>query len=234
MSKASIKNIVPILSTAFFLMILVEITASVLAYKPLVFAAHVALPVLLFSWYVAISVKRDAWMLAFLLLQIVSNAYFFFAMTNLYLYSLLSFLVLRVLSLILVFKHTPERSLLHLSLGSFPFLLVFFYLNSVTSDVTDTEFNILIVQSILIALLGGFSLVNYLKNDCKVHSLLLISTLLYIGLRLIVFIEHYFLSESPDLIYKTIEIVLSALAMYTFCIFVVTAEQNVDDKNERH
>ncbi len=213
-----------VLSSAYFLMILVEIAAAVIAYQPLSFAAHVALPILLLGLFFVESKHKNNWLLVLLLLQIFSNVYFFFAMSNIYVYTLVSFISLRVISLILVFQLTPDRNYLHLLSASFPFLIIFFYLASVTSDVSDTEFNILIFQNILISLLGGFSVVNYLKNDNRVHSLLLISTLLYIGLRFIVFIEHYFLGEESELIYKPIEIILSALATYTFYKFVLTAE----------
>lgn len=213
-----------VLSSAYFLMIFVEIIAALFSYQPLIFAAHVALPILLLGLYFVASLKKDFLVLGLLLLQIISSIYFFFAMTNIYVYTLISFILLRVLSLILVFKYTADRNYLHLLTGSFPFLLVFFYLASVTSDVSDFEFDILIFQNILISFLGGISVVNYLKNDNRIHSLLLISTLLYIGLRFIVFIEHYFLEDEPDVIYKPIEIILSALASYTFFKFVLAAE----------
>lgn len=213
-----------VLTTAYFLMVLVEIIAALISYQPLIFAAHVALPILLFALYYTESSKKNILTLLLLLLQIISSVYFFFAMTNIYIYTLVSFILLRILSLILVFKYTPDRNYLHLLTGAFPFLLIFFYLASVTSDVSDFEFDILIFQNILISLLGGISVVNYLKNDNRIHSLLLISTLLYVGLRFIVFIGHYFLDDEPNIIYKPIEIILSALATFTFYKFVLTAE----------
>lgn len=216
---------VKVLTSAYFLMIFVEIAASLIDYQPLIFAAHVALPILLLGLYFTEFKIKSKLMLALLILQIISNVYFFFATTNLYVYTLVSFILLRVLSLILVFKNTTERNYLHILTGSFPFLLIFFYLASVTSDVSDFEFDILILQNILISILGGLSVVNYLKNDNRTHSLLLISTLLYIGLRFIVFIEHYFLDEQANLIYKPFEIILSSLATFSFYKFVLTANE---------
>ncbi|MBS1534823.1 MAG: hypothetical protein JST78_07060 [Bacteroidetes bacterium] len=215
-----------VLTSAYFLMIFVEITAALIDYQPLIFAAHVALPILLLGLYFTEFKIKSNLMLTLLILQIISNVYFFFAMTNLYIYTLVSFILLRVLSLILVYKNTPERNYLHILTGTFPFMLIFFYLASVTSDVSDIEFDILIFQNILISILGGLSVVNYLKNDNRTHSLLLISTLLYIGLRFIVFIEHYFLNEQANLVYKPFEIILSSLATFSFYKFVLTANES--------
>lgn len=215
-----------VLTSAYFLMILVEILASIINYQPLIFAAHVALPILLLGLYFNEFKSKSSLMLVLLLVQIVSNVYYFFAMTNLFVYTLVSFILLRILSLILVFKNTTNRNYLYILTATFPFLLVFFYLASVTSDVSDIEFDILILQNILISILGGVSVVNYLKNDNRTHSLLLISTLLYIGFRFIVFIEHYFLNEEFNIVYKPIEIILSSLATFSFYKFVQTANES--------
>jgi hypothetical protein len=195
------------------------------------FIFRIAMPVLLVALYHIHSAKKNLLFYVAMILLLISNLFFFYADKILFFYGILTFILLRAVMIIHIFRLTSDKNYLHIFVGSFPFLVIFFYLISATSEISNTEFNILIIQSILISILGGISVVNYFKNENRQHSWLLISTLLFIGLRFIVFIERYFAYSLSLTIYRPIEILLSVFAFYTFYKYVVTAESN-ENKNE--
>jgi len=229
--STSKSQIAYLINIAYFGLLFVQMIVDFFDLKAVSFIFRIAMPVLLVALYQLYSTKRNFLFYLAMALLLISNSFFFYADKMLFFYGILAFILLRVVMLIHIFKLTSDKNYLHIIVGSFPFLVIFFYLISATSEISNTEFNILIIQSILISILGGISVVNYFKNENRQHSWLLISTLLFIGLRFIVFIERYFAYSLSLAIYRPIEIILSVFAFYTFYKYVVTAESN-ENKNE--
>jgi len=214
-----------------FLQIIIEFTT----FSNLTLFIRVLLPLLLLALYHIDSKEKNSLFYVIIALLLISNILFYYVGTVLFFYGILTFILLRIVAIALVFKLTKHKNYLHIVVASFPFLLIFFYLISATNEIAEYEFNILILQSILISLLGGISISNYFKNDNRQNSWLLISTLLFIGLRFIVFIERYFVSNlSQTDIYRPIAIILNVFAFYTLYKFVIAAESEdnkIDNAN---
>lgn len=220
-----------LINIAYFGLLFVQMIVDFFELNAASFIFRIAMPFLLVALYQIHSTKRNFLFYVAMILLLISNSFFFYADKTLFFYGILAFMLLRAVMIIHVFKLTTEKNYLHIFVGSFPFLVIFFYLISATSEISNTEFNVLIIQSILISTLGGISVVNYFKNENRQHSWLLISTLLFIGLRFIVFIERYFAFSLSLAIYRPIEIILSVFAFYTFYKYVIAAESN-DNKND--
>ena len=214
-----------------FLQLIIEFTV----YSNVAIFIRIALPLLLMALYHINSKDKNSLFYITLVLLLISNVLFYYVGTVLFFYGILTFILLRIVALALVFKLTKHKNYLHIVVASFPFLLIFFYLISATNEIAEYEFNVLIFQSILISLLGGISISNYFKNDNRQNSWLLISTLLFIGLRFIVFIERYFVSNLSETdIYRPIAIILNVFAFYTFYKYVIAAESEdnkIDNAN---
>ncbi len=212
------------ITIVYFSMTFFEIGSEFYDFAPLTLISRIAIPVLLSLLYFIKSEKRDLLYFAIMLPLMVSNASFYFKSPNTLYISVFASMLFKTLTLVLAFKLIRKKNYLYILMATFPFLLIFFYLMSVTNEVPNYEFNILILQSILISILGGLATTSYLQNDNRHNSWLLISTLLFIGLRFIVFIESYFLADINIYIYRPMEVILNIFAFFTFYKFVTTAE----------
>ena len=81
-----------------------------------------------------------------------------------------------------------------LFLAMIPFVFFFFYLLSITSELTTRSYGILIIQNILISIIAGITLSDYVMNNGKKNDTawLLIFGLLSVSQYFIVFVERYF------------------------------------------
>ena len=224
MTFSTLNKIPGYLSIAYFVFVCVEIIAELFEYRPLLVILKILAPSILVVLYNLKSHTNNPLFFSIILLQLINNTFFLYITSDIFIYIMLCFILMRIISLILVFRLTKRNNYLYITVATFPFLLIFFYLISITSEIPEYEFNLLVIQSILISLLGGVSIVNYLKSDNVRNSWLLISTLLYMGLRFLVFIERYFLPDNTLLIYRPIEVFLTSFALYSFYKYVLAAE----------
>ena len=220
------------LNVAYFGLAFLQIIVEFTVYSNVAIFIRVALPFLLMALYHISSKDKNVLFYITIVLLLISNVLFYFVGTVLFFYGILSFILMRMVALVLIFKLTKHKNYLYIVVASFPFLLIFFYLISAKNEIADYEFNMLIFQSILISLLGGISISNYFISDNRQNSWLLISTLLFIGLRFIVFIERYFVSNLSETdVYRPIAIILNVFAFYTFYKYIIAAESE-DYKND--
>ncbi|WP_309641602.1 hypothetical protein [Flavobacterium sp.] len=230
-TKTTAKNkVLYSINVAYFALAFIQIVAELLDYNNTALSIRIILPLLLLALYHINSIIKNILFYIVMGLLLISNILFFYINMKLFFYGIIAFILLRIITLVIVFKLTEDKNYLHIVVASFPFLVIFFYLISATNEISEYEFNLLILQSVLISLLGGISIVNYFKNDNRQNSWLLISTLLFVGLRFIVFIERYFSSNLTLAIYRPIEIILSVFAFYTFYKYVIAAESK-ENKN---
>jgi UDP-N-acetylmuramyl pentapeptide phosphotransferase/UDP-N-acetylglucosamine-1-phosphate transferase len=76
------------------------------------------------------------------------------------------------------------------------------------------------------AVFAGIALSSYVMNDNKQNSILLISTLLFIILHFVVFIEKYFFINEYEQLFRPIAMTINSLAFFSFYIYVMTAESS--------
>ena len=93
------------------------------------------------------------------------------------------------------------------------------------SDVPKNSYYLIVFHNLIAAILGGIAISNYIMNDTKQNSLLLISVLLFLGLQLVIYIEKYYLAESHSLFLRPLAMTLNIFAFYTFYKFVISSEK---------
>ena len=215
-----------VINIAYFAFASFEIIAELFNFNKASILIRILLPILLGILYVLNSQNNNNLFYTLIIFVLLSNVFFFFRDSELFFYGILTFIFTRIIALLLIFNLSKDKNYLHIIGVSFPFLVIFFYLISVTNDISNIELNILILQSILISVLAGISITNYFINESRQNSWLLISTLLFIGLHFIVFIERYIVSDLTLSVNRPIEVVLSAFAFYTFYKYIIAAEIN--------
>lgn len=212
------------LNIFYFVIVGVQVLTELFNISQLSLGCRFFGPLTLGLLYNSATKRNNFFFYLLLALHLGSNILFYFKDSFLFLLGVYSFMCLRVIALYIIFVQTNKNSALQIFATSFPFLVIFFYLISVTNDISNDEFNILVAQSILISVLAGISVSNYLKVENRSHSWLLISTLLFIGLHFIVFIER-FVAESLAFSYnKPIDIILSSIAFFAFYKYMIAIE----------
>ncbi len=225
MESSNNKKLFNALIIVYFAIAFLDIISEYLLYQPLIIFSRIASIIVLMILYTMKSSVRNPIFYGILFFLLISNIFFSINNPNVFYIGIITFIIQRILAIYLILKLHSEKNYLQILVGTFPFLLVFFYLISVTNEISDMNLNILILQSLLISFLGGISLTSYLKYNTREHSWLLISTLLMIGLRFIVFIEKYYLSEDLFTVFRPISVLLNAFAFFTFYKFVIASEK---------
>lgn len=219
------KKLFNVLIIVYFVIAFLDIISEYLLYQPLIIFSRITSILILMGLYTMKSKVQNPVFYSILFFLLISNIFFSINNPNVFFIGIITFIIQRILAIYLILKLHSEKNYLQILVGTFPFLLVFFYLISVTNEISDMNLNILILQSLLISFLGGISLTSYLKYNTREHSWLLISTLLMIGLRFIVFIEKYYLSEDMFNVFRPISVLLNAFAFFTFYKFVIASEK---------
>lgn len=226
MTSKSTSDFVTKIIIFYFSIAIVAVFAEVFSYKPLIVLSRIVLPIILMLLYYLKSQKKDILFYIIIILFLITNILFIVENSQLFLYGIIIFMFHRIFAIYLILKLNPKNNYLLILLATFPFLLIFFCLIYEINEGSTLNFNILIVQSILISILGGVSLSNYIKDDNRQNSWLLISTLLFIGLRFIVFVEKYYLPNDELNVFRPMETLLTVFGFFTFYKFVIAAENN--------
>jgi len=182
---------------------------------------------LLIALYKLNSEKQNIIFFSILLLVLLSNIFILFNFKPLF-YEIIFPSISRVLIIYLIFNLIKKINYWYSSLITICFLLVFFYLISVTNEISTNNYNLPIFQSILISITSGVALSSYIVDDNRQNSWLLISILLFIGIRFMLFIQSYYLTDLTLPVINPIIIILNVFAYFTFYKFVIEAE--VTDK----
>jgi len=218
-------NLVNILILGYFLTAFIELVAEYLGLRPLVLIARLATPFLLMWLYKLHTAKSNPMAYALFALLLMTNVLFFYKDSPYFFIGVMVSVMQRLVMLLIIFQSNPKRKYVSVILSTLPFLIIFYYLNSITGEFALIEFNTLFFQSILVSLLGGISLSGYLQNDNRQNSWLLISALLFTGLQFVVFIERYFFTVISLRVFGLIGVVLNTFGFFTFYKFIVAAEK---------
>lgn len=218
-------NVVSILIVSYFIIVLMELIAQFATYRPVIFLAKISAPILLVYLYHKSSVKQNPFFYVLISMLLFANILFFFRNPNYFFLASAISIIQKMIMLLLVISMTTERRFARILLSAMPFLLMFYFLNSITNENDGIEFNTIFFESVLVSFLGGISLAAYLKNDNRQHSWLLISTLLFTGLQFVVFIEKYYSFVVSLSVFSLIAVMLSGFGFFTFYKFLKSAEK---------
>lgn len=209
----------------YFATTFIELASGFFGFGPLVLLCRIAAPFLLIAIYRINAIRVNPMVYTLFGLLLMTNVLFFYKESPYFSLALVISVVQRLVMLLIVFQTMTQLRYAAAFLASVPFLVIFYYLNSITSEFTLFEFNTLFFQSILISLLGGLSVSGYLRNDNRQNSWLLISILLFVGWQFVLFIERYFFTVISLRVFGLIGVVLNAVGFFTFYKFVNAAEK---------
>ena len=214
------------ITASYFTAAVIEIMAELFQYKPIIIIFKPLMPALLMLLYFVTSAQRNMLFFLAMFFSILTNILFIPNTDQMLFYGIIAFMVHRILAIVLVITLIKPKDYVPMAIGMIPFLLIFFYLLAITTDIPRNSFGLLVVQNILISIFGGIALANYMMHDNRRNSWLLICSLLFVALQFIVFLEKYYLNDLSPLIFRPIAMGLNAFAFYTFYEFVMAIEKS--------
>lgn len=223
------ENLIKSIVALFFLVFLVEIIGEALSYKPLILFFKPLIPLTLIVLYLIESRKKNVIYIFLMFLSLVTNLLFIPNTFECLFYALIVFAMHRILVIYLIFKLNNIKDIIPVVIATAPFLIIFFYLYYETPSLPENSTFLLILQNVLISIFAGISLSDYVMNDNKQNSILLISALLFVMLQFSVFIEKYYLDNEYSEILRPLSMTLNAMAFFSFYKYVIVAEKSDDD-----
>ena len=214
------------ITASYFTAAVIEIMAELFQYTPIIIIFKPLMPALLMLLYFVTSAQRNMLFFLAMFFSILTNILFIPNTDQMLFYGIIAFMVHRILAIVLVITLIKPKDYVPMAIGMIPFLLIFFYLLAITTDIPRNSFGLLVVQNILISIFGGIALANYMMHDNRRNSWLLICSLLFVALQFIVFLEKYYLNDLSPLIFRPIAMGLNAFAFYTFYEFVMAIEKS--------
>jgi hypothetical protein len=181
------------------------------------------IPIIMILYYVN-SLKKSKLYLFSLVIATGSNILFISENILFLKYGLIAFLIYRIITLYIVIKYSPKLSFFSVIIGSVFFLFPLLYFIVLIEESMGESFFAGLVNILLVSILGGMTLANYLMESNFKHISLLTSTLLYTLVVLLFVIQKYFIFI---LIFDPLRVIVLMAAHYFFCLYVMIAE---DDK----
>jgi hypothetical protein len=231
MKDLSNKNNLAIgITVLYFAVATVEVTAELFAYKPVLFIFKPLISLLLMTLYWTTSNQKKILFFLTIFFSLTTNVFFIPNTEKALFIGIVALLIHRLLMIYYIIKLTKIKDYVPLLLATIPFLFIFFYLLTISTEIPRNSFFLLIIQNVLVSIIGGIALSDYVMNDNKKYTLLLIFGLLTVMLYFIVFIEKYYLANLSPVIFRPIAMVLNVTVYYVFYRFVIeTEDQNLEN-----
>jgi hypothetical protein len=211
------------ISIFYFLLSFVVLISEIAGIRPMVYLFKPLLIPTLILLYFFSSAKKNMIYLFALLFVFISNISFLETTPERLFYGVIMYMGYRFLTIVLVYRIIKDNNILPLTIATIPFLCVTIYLIILTEETLAVSFYPALINAILISLLGGLSLSNYILNDNKKNSLLLISTLLFVVQNILFIIQKYYFTNE---IFQPISIIILATSHYAFYKFLILDEES--------
>jgi uncharacterized membrane protein YhhN len=216
--------------TLYFTVATVEVTAELFSYKPFLFIFKPLISIVLMVLYWNTSNQRNPLFFWIILFSLITNVFFIYDTETMLFLGLIAFFIHRLLMIYFIIKSIKLKDFIPLFIAMIPFIFFFFYLLSITSELTSRSYGILIIQNILISIIAGIALSDYVMNSGKKDTTpLFIFGLLSVTQYFIVFIEKYYLSDLSPISLRPIAMILNTVVYYAFYKFVMSIERLNDN-----
>jgi hypothetical protein len=216
--------------TLYFTVATVEVIAELFSYKPFLFVFKPLISIVLMVLYWNTSIRRNPLFFWIILFSLITNVFFIYDTETMLFLGLIAFFIHRLLMIYFIIKLIKLKDCIPLLIAMIPFIFFFFYLLSITSELTSRSYGILIMQNILISIIAGIALSDYVMNNGKKDTTwLFIFGLLSVTQYFIVFIEKYYLSDLSPISFRPIAMILNAAVYYAFYKFVMSIERLNDN-----
>lgn len=220
-----------LLTVLYFMVAFVEVVAEMFAYKPVIIVAKPLITVVLIVLYLQASATRNGVFVVAMVFSLITNLFFIPNTNQALFYGIIAFLMHRVLIIYIIISLVKIRDFIPTFIATIPFLLVFFYLFFITDEIPENSFLIIVISNLLISVLGGIAVANYIMKDTKSSALLLLVGLLLVLLQLVVFVERYYLSHMSPIILRPISMSFHVCAFYALCQYMIVAEREQLNNN---
>ncbi len=211
------------LTVLLLVVALTEILSEYFRFLPLIYIFKPLISIVLMALYWVTSTKREVLFFLTIGTSLLTNVLFIPNNMQFIFLGLIAFVFHRVINIYYIIKVTKIKAILPILLASVPFFLIFFYI-FIDTDLLSTEvFYIMILHNILISLMGGFALANYVLNENNRSMWLTICVLFFVSLHFIIFIEKFYISLK---IFRPIAMTLNTFAYYSFYKFILAYEKN--------
>jgi hypothetical protein len=182
----------------------------------------VLIPTLMVLYFYS-STTRNSYYLVSLVFALCSNIFFLSASRDFLMYGMLAFMVYRILTIVVVLKLISKLPILPFVIACLPFVFIFSCLLNLTMNSLSTSFYPAVINAVLISILAGISLSNYVLDDNRGNSWLAISTLLAIVLVYLFMIQKYYF---PNNVFQPISAFIFSIGHYAFYRFVIESEKH--------
>lgn len=231
MNLVNNNNLVKVITTCFFAVAIVEVISELFAYKPFLFIFKPLISILLIVLYWYTSSQRNILFFMAILFSLITNVLFIPNTEKLLFVGLLFFFFQRMITIYYIARLLKLKDYIPVAIAAIPFLFIFFYLLCISKVSPTSNYFILLIQNILISIIGGITISNYvMNNNNKRNTFLFIFGLLALTQYFIVFIEKYYLANLSPVIFRPIAMILNTTVYYMFYRFVLETEaQNIEN-----
>lgn len=219
------RRVINALTGLYFLVAITEVMLELFKYIPGILILKPLIPATLIILYWNSSERRHPIYILAMVCSILTNILFISFDTDTLFIGLLVFTIHRVVLLLYTIKLLKIRDYIPVVIGAAPIMLLFFYLQGI-SQVPDQLVIIMALQNILIAILAGMGMANFIIGGPMRNTWLLISCVLFISLQVIVFLERFYLNGSAIPALRPLAMGVNAFAFYTFYEFAISAEKS--------
>lgn len=144
-------------------------------------------------------------------------------------YGLIAVFFHRVIEIYYISKLIKLKDYVPPVLAGIPFLIFFLYLVSGNENVLIKSYVILVIHIILISLISGIILSQYLLTFNKKNVWLFIFGLMSFMQTFMLFIEKFYLGDIKLNILRPLALLLNTIVCYSFYKFVIDSERLNDD-----
>ncbi len=213
----------------YFAVATVEVITEFFSYKPLLFVFKPLIPAMLMVLYWNTSNRRNLIFFWIMLFSLITDVFFISNTESKLFLGLLFFFIHRLLVIRFIAQLIKIKDYIPLLIAMIPFLFLFFYLLSISSEITTRAYYIVIIQNVLISILAGIILSHYMMFYNKKATWLFIFGLLSVTQYFIVFIEKYYLSGLSPAIFRPLAMILNTGVYFAFYKFVIVIERSNDN-----
>ncbi|WP_367753373.1 hypothetical protein [Flavobacterium sp. WC2430] len=210
----------------FFLMGFIEVVSddSYIQYtiKPLQI-------MLLFALYSYTSIRKNPLFFINMIFLLIGRMLFVPKEKHMLFYALIAVFFHRIIEIYYVIKLTKIKDYIPPLLASIPFLIYFLYLVSIPDSVLIRSYLILIVQIVLISVLSGIILSQYLLTFNRKDIWLFVYGIMSLMQTFVIFIEKFYLSDFKITSLRPMALFLNTIVCFSFYKFVITTERLNDD-----
>jgi hypothetical protein len=222
-------NLEKLIIALYFAVATVEVIIEFFSYKPLLFVFKPLIPAMLMVLYLNTSNRRNLIFFGIMLFSLITDVFFISNTESMLFLGLIAFFIHRLLIINFIAKAIKLKDYIPLLIAMIPFLFIFFYLLSISSEITTRAYYIVIIQNILISILAGIILSHYMMLYNKKDTWLFIFGLLSVTQYFIVFIEKYYLAGLSPTIFRPLAMILNTAVYYAFYKFVMAIERLNDN-----